>query len=110
MKLHSNMRVLCICRKGQVRSVAARRALVKAGFRKVVACGWGNTDDATVHMLCEWADAILVVGSASSWYAVVPDPMFDHKTARIDIGPDVYGRFDHPELIGILQPKIEALL
>lgn len=111
MKLTSNMKVVCICRGGQVRSVAARYILSERfGFRKVLACGWEKNDHDTVEMLCRWADAILIVGSAKQWVVEGKVDWIFNETALIDIGPDVYHRYNHPELINILTPIIEAMV
>lgn len=111
MKIHKEQKVVCICRGGQVRSVAARYILADHfGFRKVLACGWEKNDEETVRMLCEWADVVLVVGSADSWVlnsSLVPPP---NKTVLINIGEDRWGRYNHPDLVGVLRPKIEELL
>jgi hypothetical protein len=100
------MRVVCICRAGQVRSVAARHLLIARGFRKVVACGWEVNDRDTVKMLCLWADAVLVVGRGALWNLPVPP----EKEVQVEVGQDVWGRYDHPDLLALLEPQIEALV
>ena len=107
MSINKNQKVVCVCRSGQVRSVAARHILAaRFGFNKVIACGWENNDQDTLDMLYKWADVILVVGRGLDWKLSTPP----EKTHLVDIGQDVYGRYNHPELIGMLVPKIEALL
>ena len=107
MKLTKSSKVVCICRGGQVRSVAARFILAdRHGLRKVLACGWEKNDPETVAMLCEWADAVLVVGSASDWNL----PTAKDKTVLLDIGPDRWGHYGNGELVGVLTPLIERLV
>lgn len=102
-----DMKILCICRGGQVRSVAARHLLAdRYGFRKVIACGWEKNDEETVSTLCNWADAILVVGSASTWKLNTPT----NKTHLLDIGVDRWGHYGHQDLLSILTPLVERLL
>lgn len=111
MKLTPNMNVVCMCRGGQVRSVAARYILAdQYGFRKVLTCGWEKNDQPTIDMLYRWADAILIVGSTSKWIADKSVEVVFEETFLIDIGPDVYGWYGHPELLGVLRPKIHALV
>lgn len=107
MKIHSTQRVLCICRNGQVRSVAARFLLSDLfGFRKVVCIGWELNDYETLDELCKWADVIMVVGRPSDWGLYVPKD----KTINIEIGEDIYGHYLHPRLLEVLLPKITAIV
>ena len=107
MKLDRNQKVVCICRGGQVRSVSARFVLAdKFGFRKVLACGWEKNDVDTVTMLCNWADVILVVGRPSEW--VILDNQFVDKTIALEVGPDRFGHYGHPELVDMLTHMIKS--
>jgi predicted protein tyrosine phosphatase len=100
-------KIVCICRGGQVRSVAARHILAdRYGFKKVLSCGWEKNDSDTVQMLCDWADYILIVGSTMHWRFSTPLP----KTKLIDIGPDIWGSYNHPDLLAKLESKIKELL
>lgn len=109
-KLTPNDRVVCICRGGQVRSVATRYILAdRFGFRRVLVCGWEKNDKETVEMLCRWADAVVVVGSTGNWWHT-PDPMFEDKTHRLNIGEDRWGVYNHPELVALLTPLIERIV
>lgn len=111
MKLYACQRVLCVCRGGQVRSVAARSVLHNHfGFRKVIAAGWETNDEVTIDSLCGWADAVVIVGRGADWKAsgLVSTPV--NKTLYVEVGPDVWGRYDHPELLATLLPKLKALM
>ncbi len=107
MKLHTCQRVLCICHGGQVRSVAVRHILFhQFGFKKVIAAGWGMNDEDTIQSLCEWADAVVVVGRPSEWRLNTPP----QKTIHIEVGKDVWGRHNHPALLELLLPKLKELM
>lgn len=106
MRLHPGQRVLCICRRGQVRSVAVRFILTTLGFKKVIACGWESNDGETVEELCEWADVVLVVGRPSDWK--IPTP--PEKTVMVEVGEDVWGRYDHPKLLAALARELREIL
>lgn len=109
MKISKSMKIVCICRGGQVRSVATRNILAeKYGFQKVLACGWEKNDQETVDMLCDWADAIIVVGSVHDWN--VPASRFLQKSIFVNVGKDRWGHYGHPELHSLLTPLIASLL
>ena len=102
-------KVLCCCRKGQVRSVAARLLLCERwGFRRVVAVGLENTDSDTLAHLSEWAYVILVVGSTAVWD--MSPWFFKRRAIFVNVGPDFWGSFNHPELLAKLEPMIERLV
>ena len=107
--MNNNQKVVCICRGGQVRSVAARFVLAdKFGFRKVLACGWEKNDEETVRMLCEWADVILVVGRPSDW--VILNHQFDSKIIGLEVGVDRFGHYGNLELVDMLTGMIQPLI
>ena len=112
MKLNKNMKIACICRGGQVRSVCARYILNDMfGFRKVLAAGWEKNDPDTIKMLCHWADAVLIVGSATKWLNnnSIP-PEFKHKYVLLDIGEDVWHHYNNKELVKILGNLLEKMI
>ncbi len=102
-------KVVCCCRGGQVRSVSVRNILAdNYGFRKVLACGLEKNDAETLCYLFAWADVILVVGSPG---LLEMAPLgYAHKTRHLDVGPDRWGHYGHPELREILRPMIERLV
>lgn len=107
MELRPDMKVVCVCFRGQVRSVAARNILVERyGFKKVLACGWHTNDDETLQMLYQWADAILVVGRGLDWNLETPP----EKTVMLNVGRDEWHRYDHRDLRRLLIPMIEELV
>jgi hypothetical protein len=109
LKLNKDMKVVCVCRGGQVRSVCTRYLLSdRFGFRKVLACGWEKNDQETVDMLCEWADVVLLLRDASECVPLCP--RLDQKLVTVFIGLDVWGRYNHPDLVNKLLPIVEALV
>lgn len=109
-KLLPAHRVVCICRRGQVRSVALRNILIETfGFCNVLSCGWENNSADTVAMLCEWADVILVIGSTSIW-PHVPSSRFLHKSYHFNIGADIWGDYRSADLHRIIMPMVEGLI
>lgn len=105
--LEHGMKVVCVCRCGQVRSVAARYVLSdKFGFRKALACGWEKNDAETLDMLYSWADAVLVVGRGSEWGLPTPPD----KTVLLEVGEDVWGHYQHPDLVSRLEELLAPLV
>jgi len=54
------MRILCVCRSGNVRSVETKKCLNKGGYNDVLSVGSDLVSAHTLDMLCEWADIILL--------------------------------------------------
>lgn len=95
--IHRKQKIVCVCRYGQVRSVCARYILTKVyRFRKVITCGWENTDTETLGMLYDWADVVIVVGRPRDWNLPTPE----QKTLHLEVGSDVWNDYRHPYLIG----------
>jgi hypothetical protein len=99
------MKFLCICEMGSVRSVAMAIAL-KESWQEALAAGWRTSKEGTLKMLCDWADAIIVMQAD-----IVPllegqmgkggfDP---RKLVIVDVGPDIYGSPVHSQLINSLR-------
>jgi len=58
--MDKNTKILCVCRSGLVRSVETKRELNKRGYKNVLSVGFDFVSLATLDMLCEWADIILL--------------------------------------------------
>jgi predicted protein tyrosine phosphatase len=97
------MKILTICRGGQVRSVAAKFALTQYGH-DVLAIGWQNNSKETLNMLCEWADYIVVM--KDEFCKEIPDK-FEHKMICYHVGPDRFGYAFHPELQQMIHHMIK---
>lgn len=54
------MKILCVCRKGNIRSVGMKRGLNDRGYKDVLSVGGLLVSKKTLDMLCEWADEILL--------------------------------------------------
>ncbi|HZX14985.1 MAG TPA: hypothetical protein VFF49_11375 [Thermodesulfobacteriota bacterium] len=54
------MKILCVCRLGNNRSVWTKRALNDRGYKDVLSVGGLLVSKETLNMLCEWADEILL--------------------------------------------------
>ena len=59
--------------------------------------------DGTLHMLCDWADRIIVVQPE---YAARIRPIHQPKIKIMDVGPDSYGSCWH----FLLQAKMRSLM
>lgn len=114
MSISSETKIVCICRGGQNRSVAARNILNKRfGCTKVLACGFEMNDRETVKLLCDWADRIIVVGSVHQW----TDPggpldwlaQYGAKVKLLHVGPDRWGHWGNTELLEILYSKLTGV-
>ncbi len=55
-----DIKILCVCRQGNSRSVGTRYRLNRRGYGNVIAIGAFNTNQETLKMLCDWADKILL--------------------------------------------------
>jgi hypothetical protein len=87
MVVQKNTKILCVCEKGNVRSVGiARRLKDGRHYTNVIAIGAVNTERPTLFMLCEWAEIILI---AEPQFADLL-PVGHEKIADFTIGPDIY--------------------
>ena len=55
-----DLKILCVCRAGAVRSVATKNELNRRGYHNVIAVGGLVLTPETLNMLCKWADMILL--------------------------------------------------
>ncbi len=83
------MKVLCVCEKGNSRSVGCAFLLKKKYHVDALACGVVTASFGTLLMLCNWADLIIVM--ATRFKAMLPDSV-QHKVLIIDVGTDRYFR------------------
>lgn len=88
-------KIVCVCAGGNVRSVGTARIL-KYGFNQnAVAVSYEKNMPEPFGMLAKWADFITIAQP----YMITTIPKEFHEKVRvIDVGPDVYGNPDHPEL------------
>lgn len=88
-------KILCVCQGGNSRSVHLAYVLKYRYGVDALACGWEGNEPATVEMLCEWAERIIVV--EEFMIEKIADK-HQPKVRCFDVGPD---RF--------FQPNIELL-
>ena len=97
------MKFLTVCMGGNVRSAAMAWELKDAG-QDAIPIGVGYNSEATINMLCEWADYIVIMHSPLSKYI---EPRFGGKFRIVDVGQDTYGTSVHPELRKFLRKTVE---
>ena len=99
------MRVLCLCQKGNSRSVVLAYLLRKRFKCEAIPAGMVNTGRATREMLYRWADRIiLVVPRYAHW---VPDEYRD-KLRVIDAEGDPFKGHDEA-LLKRYESKLDAM-
>lgn len=86
------MRILCVCRCGNKRSVFTRYVLQGSGKHEALACGLKYNTPETIEMLCKWADKILLAELIMS--ESIPIQYQEKIDFDFMIGPD-----DFPESI-----------
>lgn len=96
-------KILCVCQGGNSRSVHLAYLLKYRYGVDAIACGWEGNEPATVEMLCEWAERIIVV---EAFMKPKVNEEFQHKVRIFDVGPD---RFFQPnvELLEIFDDMIQ---
>ncbi len=103
------MKILCICKGGNVRSVALAQMLKEAKSPRVdpLAASAKHNDRDTLGMLFAWADRVALLSEDVRKY--LPDEFKHHrKLVLVEVGRDRFGRASHPELRGLLKPTVEA--
>ena len=83
------MRILCLCERGNSRSVALAWILKDHMGHNAIASGMRSMDDGTKKMLYEWADRIILVDK--SFENEIPEE-YKSKLKVWDVGPDRFFR------------------
>ena len=97
------MKILCICRGGNTRSVALKMILNKVGH-DAIALGAERNSEETLNFLGDkWADRVIVLHPSLMKY--IPKYLLN-KTLLLDVGDDIWGSPFHPDL----QRKLVELL
>lgn len=102
------MKVLAMCQGGHVRSGGLKYILTYKYGHEVLACGWQSNSWQTREMLCDWADAIVIMQGEFIQY--VPPKYAKTNIKPIicyDVGPDNYGNPFHPRLQNSLDSMIQ---
>ena len=94
------MKILCICERGNSRSVALAWILKDGMNQEAIAVGLRTMGQETKDLLFRWADRIILVDKRLEFE--IPEE-FRHKTKVWDVGPDRYFRGFEPELLDMYQ-------
>lgn len=97
---------LCVCDGGNVRSHALAFHLKWDRKQEAIAAGRLHLSVETMSMLCEWADVIVLM--EPHMVSSIPT-MQMHKIVVMDVGPDRWGVYVHPELWKAVTEGTEAL-
>lgn len=98
-------KILCVCKGGDVRSVAMAYFLKHGKNEDAIAASYQFNSPETLKLLMDWADIIMVaedymrnrlpIGNAS-------------KVKSIDIGPDIWGNPFHPDLRNLIEERLKC--
>lgn len=102
------MKIVTMCRGGNVRSVALKLILANQLGHQVIAIGADNTDSETKKFLFDWADKVIVL-TWKIYYEYAKDcKPFDKKICVLDIGEDIWGSPFHFDLQTKLMARLNA--
>jgi hypothetical protein len=105
----TGMKYLCVCQRGNSRSVSMAYVLKDTlGQSDVLACGIETTSRETFEMLGIWADKIIVAADESV-HKRMPDK-FLYKVVWFDIGPDVWGNPMNEQLLSIMKQHAQTVV
>jgi hypothetical protein len=99
------MKFLVICAGGNVRSRAFVHYLMYDLGQDALSASHDKQSEATLNMLCDWADRIVVVQPE---YAARIRPTHRSKVKVMDVGPDNYGSCWHFLLQAKMRPMMDA--
>ena len=98
------MKIVVLCQKGNMRSVALAWCLKKHLKHEAIATGFTVTSRRTRKMLYEWSDVIIcVAGRYSHW---VPEE-YKHKLKIWDVGTDKWFKGFPNDLMSLYAGYIE---
>jgi hypothetical protein len=99
-----DLKILCVCRSGNVRSVATKYCLNRKFYDDVIAVGCDKVSRETLRMLCEWADLILL---AKPDHGKKIGQQFKHKINKgFTIGEDTYGSSVNLKLMEVVEYQL----
>ena len=90
------MKILCVCQRGNSRSVALAYIFKDRLNQDAIAMGIRTASDETKQMLYDWADSIILVDGK---FANEMPIRHIGKTKVWDVGPDRYFLGFHPDLL-----------
>jgi predicted protein tyrosine phosphatase len=99
-------KVLCVCEKGNMRSVACAYLLKKKYGMDALACGVKTSSLDTLIMLCNWADFIFVM--SARLLDKIPASIDPAKVRLFDIGTDRWFKGYSADLIDLCDAHIKS--
>ncbi len=88
--MKKDLKILCVCRGGVVRSVATKSELNRRGYLDVIAVGGLKLPPKTLNMFCDWADIILLAKPRHGKYI---EPKYKEKiNTEFYLGDDLGGK------------------
>lgn len=99
-------KILVMCQGGNSRSVSCGYILKYFYDVDALACGWEKNTPETLKLMCDWADAIIVM--ETDFVERVPEA-YDDKTFVLDVGPDIWCNSFNSELLQLCGGGLEAL-
>ena len=103
--MDKNLTLLCVCGKGNCRSVGTRFCLNKRGYTNVIAIGVTNTSMNTLAMLWNWADLILLAKPTHNVFFPISDKVY----TKFTIGEDKWGNPSNKELHKIVNEQLDKV-
>lgn len=105
--MSKDIKILCVCRSGNVRSVATKRCLNRRGYKNVIAVGSYVVPEETLEMLTRWADIILLAKPSHGKYIRSVDK--EKISRKFDIGDDTWGTPVNWKLEEIIENQLDIL-
>lgn len=103
------MKILTVCQRGNVRSVAAAYILKdQMEFSDTIAMGVETASLETQNILFNWADKILVVAGRDVYEKIPAEFIF--KIEWLNIGPDIWQNPKSEDLLAKLNILLRELL
>jgi hypothetical protein len=104
--MDKSIKILCICQRGNCRSVGTRYCLNERGYNNVIAIGWRNTSIETLKMLSDWAEIILV---AKPYHGDYFSSGKKKVNKEFTIGEDKWGNPMHKDLHRIVNRQLDKI-
>lgn len=105
--MDKRIKILCVCNKGNVRSVATKYCLNLRGYNNVIAVGCTLVSTDTMKLLCDWADIILL--AKYKHILLVPVKERRKVNKNFKIGEDTYGTPLDYALFEVINHQLELI-
>lgn len=105
--MKNNMKVLCVCHAGYVRSAATAMILKMRGF-DAIAVGVNHASPETLKMMGEWADKILIAEPSMAWS--FPPDLRGKIEDSFTIGEDDWGNPSDKQLWKLIYNRLPEYL